>query len=171
MKAPVVVKMTKELDLQAKTTKELEIIVANCVRLSKTGDARCVAASKVLDERKNGDYDVEKTIAAICDYGRRSEFLSYKAVADASGLEWSNVFRQINLHLDAVCAYSEGKGWPLLSALVVTQRNLASGEMTAASRKGFLDAAKSAGRQIDIEEIAFVKREQQRVFAWCREDH
>jgi hypothetical protein len=163
--------MTTEEHLQAKTTKELEVIVANCARLGKTGDPRCVAASKILSDKKNGDYDTEKTIAAICDRGRRGQFLSYKDVADASGLEWSNAFRQINMHLDAVCVLSEGKGWPLLSALVVNQRNVATGEMTVANRKGFLDAAKAAGREIDVEDEAFVKREQQRVFAWCQQEH
>ena len=40
--------------------------------------------------------------------------------------------------------------------------------MTVANRKGFLDAVKGAGRDVDIEDVAFVKREQQRVFDWCQ---
>lgn len=157
------------VDLEAKTTKDLETIVANCQRLRRTGDARCLAAHKLLEARRNGDYDMEKTIAKIRDHGQRGEFLSYKDVASASGLEWANVFRQINMHLDAVCLYSHAKGWPLLSAIVVNHKNLGSGEMTVANRKGFLDAAKGAGRDIDLEHVAFVQREQQRVFDWCQE--
>jgi hypothetical protein len=156
------------IDLEAKTTKELEIIIANCQRLNRTGDARCIAASKILDDRRNGDYNMEKTIAAICEHGKQGQFLSYKDVANASGLEWGNVFRQINMHLDSVCIYSQGQGWPLLSAIVVNQKNLGSGDMTVANRKGFLDAAKGAGREVDIEPIEFIKREQKRVFDWCR---
>jgi hypothetical protein len=156
------------VDLEAKTTKELETIVANCQRLKRTGDARCLAASKILQDRRNGDYNMEKTVATILDHGQRGRFLSYRDVASASGLEWGNVFRQISPHLDAVCSYSHGKGWPLLTAIVVSHQNLASGEMTVANRKGFLEAAKGAGRNVDIEDVAFVKREQQRVFDWCR---
>jgi hypothetical protein len=156
------------VDLEAKTTKELETIVANCQRLKRTGDARCLAASKILQDRRNGDYNMEKTVATILDHGQRGRFLSYRDVASASGLEWGNVFRQISPHLDAVCSYSHCKGWPLLTAIVVSHQNLASGEMTVANRKGFLEAAKGAGRNVDIEDVAFVKREQQRVFDWCR---
>jgi hypothetical protein len=159
------------VDLATKTTKELETIVANCQRLNRTGDARCLAASNMLQERRNGDYDLEKTVAAIRDHGQKGRFLSYRDIASASGLEWANVFRQINLHLDAVCAYSHGQGWPLLTAIVVSHQNLASGEMTAANRKGFLVAARGAGRDVDLEDIPFVKREQQRVFAWCQSEH
>ena len=128
------------VDLEAKTTKELETIVANCQRLKRTGDARCLAASKILQDRRNGDYDMEKTVATILDHGQRGRFLSYRDVASASGLEWGIVFRQISPHLDAVCSYSHGKGWPLLTAIVVSHQNLASGEMTVANRKGFLEA-------------------------------
>jgi len=156
------------VDLEAKTTRELETMVANCQRLKRTGDARCLAASKILQDRRNGDYNMEETVATMLDHGQRGGFLSYRDVAIASGLEWRNVFRQINLHLDAVCVYSHGKGWPLLTAIVVNHQNLGSGEMTVANRKGFLDAVKGAGRDVDIEDVAFVKREQQRVFDWCQ---
>jgi hypothetical protein len=169
--ATVSTKMTQEQDLETKTTKELETIVGNCVRLNKTGDVRCVVASKILEGRKNGDYDMEKTIETIRDHGKRAQFLSYKDVANASGLEWANVFRQINKHLDSVCVFSEARGWPLLASIVVNQQNLSSGDMTPANRKGFLLAAKAAGRSIDIEEAAFVTREQKRVFDWCQTEH
>jgi hypothetical protein len=158
------------VDLDTKTTKELEIIIANCQRLNRTGDARCLAASKILDDRRNGDYNMEKTVAAICERGKQGQFLSYKDIANASGLEWGNVFRQINLHLDSVCSYAHGQGWPLLPAIVVNQGNLSSGDMTVANRKGFLDAVKGAGRDVDIEPVAFIKREQKRVFDWCRSE-
>jgi hypothetical protein len=156
------------VDLESKDTKDLQTIVDNCVRLHRTSDPRYIAASRILEARRTGDYDLEKTIAVICDFGRQRRFLSYKHVADASGLDWANVFRQINLHLDQVCIYCHDKGWPLLTAIVVNGTKLESGEMTPANRKGFLDAAKGAGRDIDLEQVEFVRREQQRVFDWCQ---
>jgi hypothetical protein len=158
------------VDLDTKTTKELETIVANGRRLGKTGEPICLDAAKLLNARRNGDYDMEKTVAAIRDHGQQGRFLSYRDSASASGLKWANVFRQISLHLDAVCAYSHGKGWPLLTAIVVNQEYLGSGEMTMTNRKGFLDASRGAGREVDIEDVAFVKREQQRVFEWCQSE-
>ena len=46
-----------------------------------------------------------------------------------------------------------------------------TGEMTAENLKGFLASVPASDREPDIEDIAFLKREQQRVFAWCREEH
>ncbi|MEA2737279.1 MAG: hypothetical protein QOH05_586, partial [Acetobacteraceae bacterium] len=46
-----------------------------------------------------------------------------------------------------------------------------TGEMTPENLKGFLASVHQAGREVDIEDVAFIKREQQRVFAWCREEH
>ena len=40
------------IDLQAKTTQELETIVANCARLGKTGDPDACAANRILADRK-----------------------------------------------------------------------------------------------------------------------
>lgn len=155
------------VDLEAKTTKELEVIIANCQRLGRTGDARCIDARNIVAGRRNGAFDTEKTVATICEHGKQGRFLSYNDIARASGLEWKSVFRQINPHLDAVCIYSHEQGWPLLPAIVVNQQNVSSGDMTAANRKGFLDAIMRCGWDVDIEPVAFVKREQKRVFDWC----
>jgi hypothetical protein len=158
------------VDLDAKTTQELETIVANCQRLGGTGQPICLDAARILDAHRNGDYGMDKPVAAIRDYDRQSRFLSYKDVANASGHEWTSVFRQISPHLDAVCI-CHGNEWPLPTAIVVDEGNRVSGEMIAANRKGFLGAARGAGRHVDIEQTEFVKREQQRVFDWCRVEH
>jgi hypothetical protein len=156
------------VNLEAKSTKELETIIGNCVRLKRTSDPVYTACRGILESRRAGDFDMEKTVAAIINSGKIGRFLSYKDVADASGLDWAKSRRRVGLHLDSVCVFSEGKGWPLLSAIVVHKDKLDSGAMTEENRKGFLDAARAAGRIVDIEEDAFVKREQIRVFEWCR---
>ncbi len=159
------------VDLESKATKDLETIIANCVRLKRTADPVYAAAMKILETRRSGEYNMEKTIATIRRQGQLRSFLSYKDIADASGLNWVKSPRGVGPHLDAVCVYTTGKGWPLLTSIVVDKDKVDTGEMTQENLKGFLDAVQAAGREVDIADAAFVKREQQRVFAWCREEH
>ncbi len=159
------------VDLESKATKDLETIVANCVRLNRTAAPMFAAANKILETRRSGEYSVEKTIATICRQGRLRSFLSYKDIADASGLNWVKSRRGVGPHLDAVCAYTADKGWPLLTSIVVNKDKVGSGDMTQENLKGLLDTVRSSGRDVDLEDVAFIKREQQRVFDWCREEH
>jgi hypothetical protein len=159
------------VDLESKATKDLETIVANCVRLGRTANPLFAAASEILESRKTGEYNMEKTIATICRQGRLRSFLSYKDVADASGLNWVKSRRGVGPHLDALSVHCNDKGWPLLTSIVVHKDKLETGEMNEVNRKGFLASVHAAGRDIDIDDDAFIKREQQRVFAWCREEH
>lgn len=159
------------VDLEAKATNDLETIVANCVRLNRTADPVFAAANKILETRRTGEYNMEKTIAAICKQGRLRSFLSYKDIADASGLNWIKSRRGVGPHLDALSVYAVNKGWPNLTSIVVHKDNVDTGEMTEDNLKGFLQGVRDAGQVVDIDDIAFMKREQQRVFAWCREEH
>jgi hypothetical protein len=158
------------VDLEAKATKDLETIVANYERLNRTADPVYAAVNKILETRRSGEYNMEKTIATIRKYGRLRSFLCYKDIAEASGLNWVKSRRGVGPHLDAVCVYTTNKGWPLLTSIVVHKDKMETGEMNQENLKGFLDAVQAAGREVDIADVAFVKREQQRVFAWCREE-
>lgn len=158
------------IDLDSKATKDLETIVANCVRLDRTSDPVFAAANKILETRKTGEYNMEKTIAAIRRQGRLRSFLCYKDVADASGLNWVRSRRGVGPHLDALSVYAAEKGWPILASVVVHKDKTDTGEMTGDNLKGFLDGVRAAGQDVDIDDVAFLKREQHRVFAWCREE-
>jgi hypothetical protein len=158
------------VDLEAKSSKDLQTIIENCVRLNQTSKPIYLNAKKILVNRQSGDLDMEKTIRVIIDHGKRGKFLSYKDISDASGLDWTKSRRRVPPHLDAVCFYSEGKGWPLITAIVVNKENTESGRMTPDNLKGFLAAARAVGRTVDVEEAAFVGREQTRVFEWCQRE-
>ena len=159
------------IDLDSKATKDLETIVANCVRLNRTGDPVFAAANAILETRKTGEYNMEKTIAAIRKQGRLRSFLCYKDIADASGLNWVKSRRGVMPHLDALSVYSVEQGWPNLTSIVVHKDRMDTGEMTEDNLKGFLDGVRAAGQDVDLDDVAFMKREQQRVFAWCRGEH
>jgi hypothetical protein len=159
------------IDLDSKATKDLETIVANCVRLKRTSDPVFAAVNKILELRRTGEYNMEKTIAVIRKHGSVRNFLCYKDIADASGLNWVKARRGVGPHLDALSQHAIQQGWPNLTSIVVQKDKVATGEMTAENLKGFLEGVRNAGQDVDIEDVAFMKREQQRVFTWCREEH
>jgi hypothetical protein len=159
------------IDLAAKATKDLETIVANCVRLKRTADPIYAAANAILETRRTGEYNLDKTIETIREHGKLRSFLSYKDIADASGLNWAKSRHGVLKHLDDVCRHTISKEWPNLTAIIVNKDNIATGEMTPENAKGFLRALRTLGREVDIDDGPFIKREQQRVFAWCQEEH
>ena len=73
----------------------------------------------------------------------------------------------MNPHLFALLNYSHGKGWPLLSAIVVNKKHVDSGQMEPSTIKGFVEAARELGYTVTDEE-AFVKEQQNRVFEWAK---
>jgi 5-methylcytosine-specific restriction protein B len=116
-----------------------------------------------------GKLNLESSRRAVITAAREGRFLSYKDVAAASGSTWSKVMYQMSGHLLKLLDYAHHHGEPLLSAIVVSQANVADGKMEDTSLNGFLKAAKSLGYDLGDDDYAFVAREQQRVFAWARE--
>ncbi len=111
--------------------------------------------------------DFRRTVAAIRAAAEARRFLSYGAVAAASGLPWSLARRRMDPHLFAVCRWATGRGWPLLSALVVEQKSVAHGAMRGRPLIGFARCAERAGRIVGEDAAAFLAREQEAVFAWA----
>jgi hypothetical protein len=48
------------VDLESKATKDLETIVANCVRLERTTAPISADANRILEARRTGEYNLEK---------------------------------------------------------------------------------------------------------------
>jgi 5-methylcytosine-specific restriction protein B len=106
-------------------------------------------------------------LAAIRAAAEARRFLSYGAVAAASGLPWSAARRRMDPHLFDLCHRATAHGWPLLSALVVDQRSLAHGAMRGRPLIGFARCAERCGRITGPDAAAFLAEEQERVFAWA----
>jgi 5-methylcytosine-specific restriction protein B len=107
------------------------------------------------------------TLAAIRAAAERRGFVTYGAVAAASGLPWSAARRRMDPHLFALCRWATARGWPLLSAIVVDQRSVAHGAMRGRPLIGFARAAERLGRIVGEDAAAFLAEEQARVFAWA----
>jgi hypothetical protein len=155
------------IDLESKSNEELENLIANHRRLKKFGAPLFLAALALFERRKSGGFDIEKTIAVIRARAEVRKFLNYKDIAEGSGLKWSRVHWAIGPHLVRECEYAHGRGWPLLSAIVVNSDKIDTGEMKEANLEGFIEAALAVGREVGTDYAQFVDSEQRRVFDWA----
>lgn len=156
------------VDLSMKSLRQLETMSFNFQRLNRIAEPRYAEVQAEIARRKSGNFDLEKTIAAIIVKARVSQFIGYKEIAEASVLEWTRCHWSVGPHLVTVCNYAHEKGWPLITAVVVNQDKVLTGEMKPENIAGFIEAARLAGRNVDLDEVSFIKREQQRVFHWAR---
>ncbi|MBE7731456.1 hypothetical protein [Devosia faecipullorum] len=72
----------------------------------------------------------------------------------------------VNTHLGELIHYAHGMGWPLISAIVVNQKNVATGQMEPTTLRGFSEAARALDYPVE-DEMDFLRKEQERVFAWA----
>ena len=80
-------------------------------------------------------------------------------------MPWRKARRLIPQQLGQLATIAHERGWPLLSAIVVTKENLESGKLDGTSLEGFLSAANIVGIKVDDPQ-AFVRDQQQKVFEW-----
>jgi hypothetical protein len=147
---------------------QLRNVIENHRKNGKLHEPYYLAALDELARRKGHGLDFQKSFELIRKAAAGKRFLSYKEMADASGSDWSKVRYAINTHLGDLIDYAHGKGWPLLSAIVVNQQNVATGDMEPATLKGFVAAARALGYAV-TEDVAFLRDQQRRVFEWAAE--
>jgi hypothetical protein len=157
--------MSKEIDVGRLDTDRLRNLIVNHRTKGATASQLYLDALRELERRTGGGLDFDKSYQTICQAAREKRFLSYKELADASGAEWSRVHYAIGGHLWRLVEYAHRKGWPMLSAIVVNQQNVASGKMEPGTLKGFIAAAKDLGYDVTGEE-GFLKEQQDLVFRW-----
>jgi hypothetical protein len=97
---------------------------------------------------------------------RQRKFLSYKELADASGVAFNKARYAINDHLWQLVEYAHRRGWPLLSAIIVNKSNVRTGDMEPRTLKGFISAAHDLSYPVtDVH--AFLHKQQACVFEWA----
>ena len=82
-------------------------------------------------------------------------------------MDWNAVRYPMNTHLGDIVAYAHHKGWPMLSAVVVNQQHVDTGAMEESTLRGFVEAAKWLGHQVNDPEV-FLRDQQEAVFAWAK---
>ncbi|WP_319567788.1 hypothetical protein [Cohaesibacter marisflavi] len=145
---------------------ELKNLINNYRRLQRTQDAYYSELLQEFSLRSGSGLDFETTKKAVLEAAKEQRFLSYKQLADASGADWVKVHYAMNTHLGDLVEYAHYKGWPLLSAIIVNQKNVETGDMDPSTLKGFVTVARELGYSV-VDEVAFLKEEQQKVFKWA----
>jgi hypothetical protein len=137
--------MTKEIDVSHLDTDRLRTLIVNHQKKGKTDAQLYLDAMQELERQTGGGLDFDKSYRVIREAAGEKRFLSYKELADASGAEWSKVHYAIGGHLWRLVEYAHCKGWPMLSAIVANQQNVATGKMELKTLKGFIRAARGPG--------------------------
>lgn len=89
-----------------------------------TGSTGYVAALRELERRIGRGLDFDTTCRVIRDAARQRRFVSYKELADASGVQRSQVRYAMSEHLWRLVEYAHRMKWPMLSAIVVNKQNV-----------------------------------------------
>lgn len=145
---------------------QLRNVIENHRKHGKLHEPYYLTAMEELARRKGHGLDFQKSFDLIRKAAADRRFLSYKELADASGSDWSKVRYAVNTHLGDLIDYAHAKGWPLLSAIVVNQQNVGTGNMEPPTLKGFVEAARALGYAVADDE-AFLREQQERVFVWA----
>ena len=111
--------------------------------------------------------DLKKTYRAILDAARDRRFISYGDLANANDAEWNKVRFNMNGHLGELAKFAVANDWPMLSAIVVDQNNIDSGNLDGSARTGFITCAKELGFDIG-DDTAFIEKQQQAMFSWAQ---
>ena len=146
---------------------QLENLVENHRRKRATDAPLYVDALRELEKRKGKGLDLDRSLAIIRQAAKEGRFISYKELADTSGVDWNQVRFAMNGHLWNLVEYSHLRHGILFSAIVVNTSHVATGKMEAETLKGFVGAARLLDYAI-TDEQAFLKEQQACVFAWAR---
>lgn len=148
------------------STSELRNLVDNHRDRDRTDAPLYLLAFEELSRRKGQGFDFEKSLGLIREAAAQRRFLGYKELADRSGLEWSKVHYALNTHLGDLIEWSHRRGFPLISAVVVNQKNIETGGMEPSTLLGFANAARELGYEF-TDDAAFLREQQQMVFEWA----
>lgn len=152
------------VDLASKTIEALRTILANHEAAGKTSAPSFKAALAELGKRTTSGLSLDRTLGIIAEAARNRHFITYKKVAEESGVKFANARATMPKHLLAVCEYGHRKGLPMLSAIVVSQGHVQDGGMDEPTLEGFCKAAVALNYDVS-DPPAFLKEQQAAVFS------
>jgi len=154
------------INVETPSIAELENMVANHRRQRATHAPLFLEAIEELEKRKGKGLEFNASLSITRRAAEEGRYISYKELADAGGVEWSQAHYAMNDHLWRLVEYSHLKHGVLFSAIVVNKPNVKAGEMEAKTLKDFIGAARELGYTI-TDEQTFLKAQQSRVFEWA----
>jgi hypothetical protein len=157
------------IDLASKTTDAIKTILQNHERIGKTDVPSYRAARDELARRASATLTVDSTVKIISSAAKKGAFISYRHIADKSGVPWNRVHFAMTKHLLEVSRHAHSMGWPMISAIVVNAQHVRDGIMEPKTLAGFCDCARGLGLEVETE-AAFLKAQQAAVFLAAKED-
>jgi hypothetical protein len=153
-----------------KSDAELANLIANYERHRRINDPRYLEALAERDRRRSAGLSFDRSKQVIATAARAGKFVSYKQLADASGVSWQRAHFPIFNHLWDLSVWSHGKFGILLSAVVVNEPNRETGEKDPDALNGFIRGAIEIGLDVGQDHEAFLRQQQHRVFEWARSE-
>jgi hypothetical protein len=151
------------LEVQKLHDEQLRNLIQNHRTKGATSAPRYIEALGELARRHDHGLSFETTMQIVRSAARQRKFLSYKELADPSGVDFNKARYAINDHLWQLVEYAHRRGWPLMSAIIVNKSNVHTGDIEPSTRKGFISAAHDLGYTV-TDEHAFLREQQARVF-------
>ncbi len=157
--------------LSGKSKAELDNLLANYDRRGQTSSPVYLDALAMRETMYAGMLTFDATVAAIRAAALDRRCISYEDVAEASGSTIQKARMQLPAHLARVMRYALCKGWPLITATVVTKAGVATGTMEGSALESFLKACAAHGQEVPAgEPEGFVREQQEKTFAWAQEE-
>jgi 5-methylcytosine-specific restriction protein B len=110
--------------------------------------------------------DSGKTYKALLATAREHRLLTFDDLALANEVDRKTTRGQLRKHLGKLAKIGHGLGWPLLSSIVVEQKDLQSGDLAGSALKEFLTVATATGADVG-DPSDFLTREREKVFRWA----
>ncbi|WP_145998298.1 hypothetical protein [Caulobacter flavus] len=148
------------------TNEQLSALIANHQKQGAFDRPLYAEALDELQRRDGPGLDLEVTIKCILGAAAVGSFLSYGDVAKANGCEWNKVRRQIPRHLDRVLAKAHARKAPLITSIVVNDKNRETGDLEESSLNGFVAGAERLGIMVE-DPVEFLRREQEATFLFA----
>jgi hypothetical protein len=162
------------MDFEKKTLPELKQMQLNYERLAKTETADYHTLVATIDRRGANGLDLERTIGFLRNAAAERRFVSAKDIAAASGVVWDNVVRlRMNAHLDEVTRHVARDGGPLLTSIVVSPANVATGKLEPVALRAFVklvtELRGEPAERGPAANAAMLAQAQEDVFRWAEE--
>jgi len=159
--------MTYTIDVANKTDAELATLIANHEERGKTNAPVFIAAISELDRRKSRPLVLERTFEMVMEAAAHRRFVTYKDVVERAGLSWDKFRWPVFDHVGRLSQVSINRASVSMSAIIVAEDQRQSGLMKDDTLKGFLALARKLGREPGLDEVGFLRAEQEKVFAWA----
>jgi hypothetical protein len=155
-------------DLSARSDAEIDTWIENHEKQGKTDAALYRALLEERARRSSHQLNIETTLAHLREAAKRKTYTTYGKVAEVNGIGWNIARRLMPKHLDRSLELCHARKWPLLTVLCVKQNEVASGDLSGDSLKGFVAGARRLGYTV-TDDKKFMRECQAACFAWAEE--